>query len=127
MPDSAKKKAWHARYMKEMCSSDKNTHKIRHAGKTHEISWDSTYGNTDISHLKCLEGRKVFIKVAVDTHDVDKTGIIKTIYPHCAKVEYQVGKFEGHQHTLVTCLSTADLITMGIISFATGKPEVVNL
>ncbi len=96
------------------------------AGKKVEVEWNSTNGKTDISVLRSLLGREIKITVPVDTHDVKKNGWIVKLYPHCAKVAYTVGPEEGEKHELYTCLSTAELVEKGLISFAKGKPEVVE-
>ena len=97
------------------------------AGKKVEVEWNSAEGNTDISHLRSLIGRELNIMVPVDTHDIKKKCRIVMVYPHCARAVYTVGREEGEKHELYTCLSTAELVEKGLISFATGKPEVVNL
>ena len=97
------------------------------AGKKVEVEWNSADGNTDISHLRSLLGRELKIMVPVDTHDIEKIGWIVELYPHCAKVAYTVGPDEfGEKHELYTCISTAELVEKGLISFAKGKPEVIE-
>ena len=92
-----------------------------HAGKTHEITWDSAEGNTDISQCIKLLGRR--IKVEVDSEDgkINKNARIVMLYPHMVKCEYIHNK-----HKFTVCFSTADLVTNGLLSFATGKPEVIE-
>ena len=97
------------------------------AGKKVEVEWNSAEGNTNISHLRSLIGRELNIMVPVDTHDIKKKCCIVMVYPHCARAVYTVGRESGEKHELYTCLSTAELVEKGLISFATGKPEVVNL
>ena len=96
------------------------------AGKKVEVEWNSAEGNTDISGLWKLIGKEFNVMVSVDTHDVKKKCRIVMVYPHCVKAVYTVGREAGEKHELYTCLSTADLVEKGLISFAKGKPEVVE-
>lgn len=96
------------------------------AGKKVEVEWNSAEGNTDISGLRSLLGREIKITVPVDTNDTKKNGWIVKLYPHCAKAVYTVGPKDGEKHELYTCISTAELVEKGLISFAKGKPEVVG-
>ena len=91
-----------------------------------DFAWKPVDGNTDISHLYQLIGLEFNILVPVDTHDIIKKCRIIETYPHCVKAVYTVGREDGDKHELCTCLSTAELVEKGIISFATGHPEVIK-
>ena len=93
-----------------------------HVGKLREMSWNSAEGNTDISQCIGLLGGRIPVEVDSEDGKINKNARIVMLYPHMVRTEYI-----HNNHTFTTCFSTADLVEKGLLSFATGKPEVVNL
>lgn len=92
-----------------------------HAGKMREISWNSAEGNTDISKCVGLLGRYMPVEVDGENGKIKKNARIVMLYPHMVRTEYV-----HNNHTFTTCFSTAELVSLGMLSFATGKPEVIE-
>ena len=99
---------------------------VCYVDKSPEIIWDSSNGNTDISQCIGLLGRLVEITVPMDVATAKKAVRIVMLYPHCVKCEYEAGRADGKKYTLTTCLSTADLIEKGLLTFKHGYPEVIE-
>ena len=97
-----------------------------HAGKTHEITWESSNGNTDISQCIELLGRLVEITIPMDVTTSKKAVRIVMLYPHMVRCEYEAGPEDGKKYKMATCLSTADLVEKGILTFKHGYPEVIE-
>lgn len=96
-----------------------------HAGKTREVSLGRVNKNMDISKCKGLIGKSFKIPLPVDTHDIEKTVCITKVNPYNVECAYTVGR-DDDIHVLTTCLSIADLVTRGLLTFEHGYPEVVR-
>lgn len=79
-----------------------------------------------IDGLRSLIGRKVKTKIfGDDSRSYERNVEIKELYPHMAYCEYQKGPENGQKRTFKICLSTADLVQLGLISFDSGYAEVL--
>lgn len=124
MPDSAAKKAWHARYMKEMCTSDGNTRALRTASKMREGNINMLDGKADISQCYELLGKEFEYDVPGELAIVKKKVRIIMLYSHMALGVYKAGR-KG-EHELKIGIPIADLVTRGLLSFAKGYAEVIG-
>lgn len=96
-----------------------------HAGKTREVSIGRVDKQTNISKCTDLIGRTLRISLPVDTHDVEKTVYITKVNPYNVECVYTVGNGDDIK-TLTTCLSIADLVMNGLLTFKYGYPEVIR-
>lgn len=96
-----------------------------HAGKIREVTIGKMSKSNNISKCTDLIGRTLRISLPVDAHDVEKTVCITKVNPYNAECVYTVGSGDDIK-TLTTCLSIADLVTNGLLTFIHGYPEVVK-
>lgn len=96
-----------------------------HAGKTREVSIGRVDNQTNISKCTDLIGRTLKVDLPVDTHDIEKTVCITRVNPYNVECTYVVGK-DDDVKPLTTCLSIADLIIRGLLTFEHGYPEVIK-
>lgn len=96
-----------------------------HAGKIREVTIGKMDRRYDISKCTDLIGRSLKVDLPVDTRDVEKTVCITKVNPYNAVCVYTVGSGDDIK-TLTTCLSIADLVTNGLLTFKHGYPEVIK-
>ena len=96
-----------------------------HAGKNKEVTISKTDRSYDISKCTDLIGRSLKMALPVDTHNVVKTVCITKVNPYNVEGVYTVGSGNDIK-TLTTCLSIADLVTKGLLTFKYGYPEVIK-
>lgn len=115
-----------AKWWKNNYSSDHNTTKLRTAQKMRDIDINAVYAgaNNDISKCTDLIGKWVEVMVVTDTVDTKKAAVITKLYPHNALAIYRGGKDNEHEFRI--CLSVADLVEKGVLTFEKGYPEVKN-
>ena len=71
-----------------------------------------------------LLGKRIKCKVPGEFVEVSKMVTVKELYPYHVLCKYKGGI--ENEHELRICLSRADLIELGILTFRNGYPEVIK-
>lgn len=96
-----------------------------HAGKKERYERNrSAMGATDISQCIKLLGQEVTIESSAYNLAERKKATIIMLYPHMALAVYRGGFNDEYEFRVG--LSIADLVEQGLLSFMSGKPEVVK-
>lgn len=117
----------------EARKSIKDTRQYRQVPKNHDDSFTKRVSNRylDRPDLKIrLLGTFLKTDVFDDYGRVD--AMIIDVYPHCVRAQYLFKKKNKEDKKDIVsgpfylCYSTSDLVEQGIISFETGRAEIIN-
>ena len=117
----------------EARKSIKETRQYRQVPKNHEDSFTRRVSNRylDRPDLK-IRLLGTFLKTDVFDDYGRVNAMIIDVYPHCVRAQYFFKKKnkENKNKDIISgpmylCYSTSDLVEQGIISFATGRAEVL--